>query len=183
MNHSASSIGLAAWLIVAGASLSAFAGQGVPPADAPRRADYKVVFWYRRDRPIETFQYQVYDVRKGEYTTAVDDWADMMRKRYRGYEVAVREVNLEREEGPNETRKVGAVIHRELLAAAAEVGVFIGPLEAKASTGRTYRAPDVLGRLGPARVVSPYSPLEPVFNQNPLPAGFPVPMPYPRPHP
>lgn len=183
MNHSASSIGLGAWLIVAGASLSGFAGQGAPPADVPRRVDYKVVFWYRRDRPIETFQYQVYDVRKGEYTRAVDDWADMMRKRYRSYEVAVREVDLDREQGPNETRKVGAVIHRELLAAAAEVGVFIGPLEATASSGRTYRSPDVLGRLGPARVVPPYSPLGPMFYQNAPPVGFPVPMPYPRPHP
>jgi hypothetical protein len=32
---------------------------------ASRRTDYKVVVWYRRDRPLETFKYEVYDVRKG----------------------------------------------------------------------------------------------------------------------
>ncbi len=177
---------LAAWyfgLIILGASLWARAEQGAPSAVAPRPAEYKVVFWYRRDRPIETFQYQAYDVRKGEYTKAVVDWAAMMRKKHPGYEVVVRDVNLEREAGPNETRKVGAVIHRELLAAAAEVGVFVGPLGNSARSIPTYQTPDVRARLGPARVVPPYSPLEPMLYQNALPRGFPVPMPYPRPHP
>jgi len=44
-------------LIVLGASLSTLAEQGAQP-EAPRRVDLKVAFWYRRDRPIETFQYQ-----------------------------------------------------------------------------------------------------------------------------
>lgn len=183
MKHYTPSVVLLAWLIVAVGSLSAFAGQGPAQPEAPRRADYKVAFWYRRDRPIETFQYQIYDVRKGEYTRAVDDWTTMMRKKYPGYEVAVRDVNLESETGPNEARKVGAVIHRELLAAAAEVGVFVGPLGNSAPSAPTYRTPDILGRMGPARVVPPYSPLGPMFDQNAAPRGFPVPMPYPRPHP
>lgn len=183
MNYFTSSVVLAAWPILASASLSAAAGQGQAQPDAPSRVDYKVAFWYRRDRPIETFQYQVYDVRKGEYTKAVDDWTNMMRTKYPGYEVAVRAVNLEQEQGPNETRKVGAVVHRELLAAAAEVGVFVGPLGNSARSLPTYQSPDVLGRMGPARVVPPYSPLGPMFNQNAAPRGFPVPMPYPRPHP
>jgi hypothetical protein len=183
MRLATQSIGFGAWLIVVSASLSVVAGQAPPPADAPRHLDYKVVFWYRRDRPINTFQYQVYDVRKGEYTTAVGDWTTMMRTKYPGFEVAVRDVNLEREVGPSETRKVGAVIHRELLAAAASEGVFVGPLGTTASSIRLDREPGATGRLGPARVVPPYSPLSPMFNQNPLPSGFPVPMPYPRPHP
>jgi hypothetical protein len=149
----------------------------------PRPPDYKAVFWYRRDQPIETFKYQVYDLRKGEYTSAVVDWTRMMRKKYPGYEVAVRDVVLEREAGPTEARKVGAVVHRELLAAAAGVGVFVGPLGSAAVGVPTYRRPALLDRLGPARVVPPYSPLGPMFNQNTLPSGFPVPTPYPRPHP
>jgi hypothetical protein len=170
-------------LLVAGASPSARAEQGGQASDGPKRADYKVVFWYRRDRPIDTFRYQAYDVRKGEYTSVVVDWTNMMRAKYPGYEVAVRDVDLDQEAGPTETRKVGAVIHRELLAAAAEVGVFVGPLGNSARSIPTYRAPDFLDRLGPARIVPPYSPLGPMFYQNATPLGFPVPMPYPRPHP
>ena len=112
------SAGFVACLLVAG-SLATEQETPAPQPLAARRADYKAVFWYRRDRPIETFQYQVYDVRKGEYTKAVDDWAQMMRKTYPGYEVAVRDVDLDRETGPSERRKVGAVVHRELLAVAA----------------------------------------------------------------
>jgi len=167
-------------LILVVASATAAAEQGALASVVAPRPDFKVVFWYRRSRPIETFQYQVYDARKGEYTSAVDDWQNMMRARFPGYEVAVRDVILKREQGPNEARKVGAVIHRELLAAAATQGVFVGPL-GSASTGlRLAPFPDIPGGLGPARVLPPSSPL---FGPPALPSGFPVPMPYPRPHP
>ena len=60
---------------------------GTSPSQSPRprhrrpspRVDFKVVVWYRRDRPLETFKYQIYDLRKGEYTPAVDDWLELMR--------------------------------------------------------------------------------------------------------
>ena len=63
--------------------LSVAASAQTPPA-VPRvptspRADYKVVIWYRQDRPLDTFKYQIYDVRKGEYTPAVDAWLELMR--------------------------------------------------------------------------------------------------------
>jgi hypothetical protein len=173
-------LGLASLLVLAGASFASGAEQGgAAPVVAPR-PDFKVVFWYRRSRPIETFQYQVYDVRKGEYTQAVIDWQEMMRARFPGYEVAVRDVSLEREKGPNEARKVGAVVHRELLAVAAEQGVFAGPFGPAATGLRIDRSPAVAAGIGPARVVPPYSPL---LGPPALPMGFPVPMPYPRPHP
>jgi hypothetical protein len=167
-------------LILASALAPASEGQGTPARLVAPRADFKVVFWYRRDRPIETFQYQVYDVRKGEYTPSVDEWQNMMRARFPGYEVAVRDVSLEREKGPTEARKVGAVVHRELLAAAATQGVFVGPLGAAATGLRLDRSPSVAGGLGPARVLSPSSPF---LGPPALPVGFPVPVPYPRPHP
>lgn len=177
-----SSAGFAAWLLVAG-SITAGQEAPAPQPRAARRADYKAVFWYRRDRPIETFQYQVYDVREGEYTKAVDDWTEMMRQKYPRYEVAVREVDLDREKGPNEKRKVGAVVHRELLAVAAAAGVFVGPLGSPLSGVPSQDRSPVLGELGPKRLAPRYSPLGPMLYQNPSPAGFPVPMPYPRPHP
>jgi hypothetical protein len=93
-------------------------------------ADYVVLIWYGQDRPLETFQYQIYDVRKGEYTAAVDDWIKAVREKYPGYLVRVLPVDLARERGATEKLKVGSVIHRELLMAAAQSGVFLGaPLQ------------------------------------------------------
>ena len=64
--------------------------------------DFRVVVWYRRDRPLETFKYQVYDVRKGQYTPAVDAWIQLLRTKYPAYDITIREVDLAREqERPN----------------------------------------------------------------------------------
>lgn len=157
-------------------------GEGSPAA----KVDYKVVVWYRKSDPIDTFEYQTYDVRKNEYTPAVDEWVEMMRTRYPNYEVVVRDVDISRETGPTETRKVGSVIYRELLSAAAAQGVFVGPEAPPLNLPKLPERPKFLD----APILSPgpypgygYSPILPMFYQNPLPAGFPVPMPYPRPHP
>ncbi len=88
-------------------------------------ADHVVLIWYRRDQPLETFRYQSYDVRKGEYTPAVDDWIALMHARHPRYLVLVRKVDLTRERGDTDQLKIGSVIHRELLIAAAEAGVFL----------------------------------------------------------
>ena len=152
------------------------------PAEAPG-ADFKVVTWYDRSDPIASFQYQVYDVRKGDYTPAVDAWVAMMREKFPGYEVAVRDVDLAREPGPSETRKVGAVVHRELLAAAASEGVVLGATSARDAVARqplTVRIDPIAGIRGPFSYLPP---TPTILFQNPTPAGFPVPMPFPRPHP
>ncbi|MDG3007045.1 hypothetical protein [Paludisphaera mucosa] len=172
------------WIVLAAiATPLALAGQ--PPAAAEaRRADFQVVAWFRRDQPIATFQYQVYDVRKGDFTPAVEAWVGMMRREYPAYEVVVRAVDLAREQGPTEARKVGAVVHRELLAAAAAEGIFLGgAVSARSVVAReplNVRLAPIGGPRGPYRDLqgSPAA-----FRQNPAPAGFPVPMPYPRPHP
>jgi hypothetical protein len=143
------------------------------------RVDFKVVTWYDRARPIATFQYRGYDVRKGEYTPAVDAWLETMRERHPNYEVVVQDVDLAREPGPTERRKVGAVIHRELLAAAAAEGLVFG----SSTRDVVSKAPRTV-RLRPIREAGPYLPAIPMmFNQNPTPYGYPVPMPFPRPHP
>lgn len=114
-------------------------------------ADHVVLIWYRRDRALETFKYQTYDVRKGEYTPAVVDWIALMHAKHPGYLVLVRKVDLSRERGDTDQLKIGSVIHRELLIAAAQAGVFLD-------------SPIQLGP-GPAagQVRSP--------NVNPMPAG------------
>jgi hypothetical protein len=138
--------------------------------------DYRVIVWYRRSRPLETFEYQVYDVRKGEYTAAVDDWLSLMRTKYTGYVVIPRAVDLSREKGKTEALKVGAVVQRELLAAAALAGVVLG--EAGGTSSRSTRQAYSTRHRGTQRRFSGSSTMI-------SPAGptSPVPMPYPRPHP
>ena len=143
----------------------------------PKGTDFVVVVWYRRDNPLETFEHQFYDVRKGEYTTAVDDWLTLMRTKYPDYLVVVRPVDLSRERGETEKLKVGSVIYRELMIAAARSGVVVGapitispgPYAGQSRSSGVNRLPTVGG--GDRSYLNTPGP------------SFPVPMPYPRPHP
>jgi hypothetical protein len=157
------------------------AGRGPRPAAAPgldlKGVDYVVLIWYRRDDPLGTFQHQTYDVREGQYTPAVDAWLREMRERHPRYVVRVHRVDLDRERGATEQLKVGSVIHRELLLTAAQAGIVVG-------------APMPIGpglSAAQGRAPRTFQPAMPGANDrsylNPSPPSFPVPMPYPRPHP
>ncbi len=154
------------------------------PAATPGHTDFKVVLWYHRDRPLDTFKYQVYDVRKGQYTTAVDAWLQLLWTKYPAYNVTIREVDLAREQGQTESLKVGSVIKRELLAAAALEGVVIGDtvpgFQVRTIAPRTGlpAAPGMIGRPSPLG-----SSFRGSNELNPPGPSFPVPVPYPRPHP
>jgi hypothetical protein len=155
----------------------------VGPSSAARPADYRVVVWFRQDRPLDTFNHQIYDVRKGEYSPAVNDWLNLMKTKFPAYVVTVRDVDLAREKGATEALKVGSVIRRELMAAAALEGVFLGdtgpgPL-GRPPTGRSGlpASPSMIGR--PLLPGSPSG----TIDLGPPRASFPVPVPYPRPHP
>jgi hypothetical protein len=114
-----------------------------------RGVHFVVLVWYRQDDPLGTFQSQSYDVRKGEYTGAVDDWLKLMREKHPRYVVRVLKVDLAREKGATEKLKVGSVIHRELLFAAAQAGVVLGaplqisqgPSTSQSQTPRVNRMP------------------------------------------
>jgi len=45
----------------------------------------RIAFWYRKREPERSFQYQVYDVRRGQSTRAVEEWLAVMRTRYPAY--------------------------------------------------------------------------------------------------
>jgi hypothetical protein len=119
------------------------------PRPGPIRADFIVLIWYRRDDPLGSFQHQTYDVRKGQYTKAVDDWVRDARTNHPSYTVLVRPVDLSRERGRTEKLKVGSVIYRELLSVAAGSGVMLGapvnigagPYAGQGQTSRSYRMP------------------------------------------
>ncbi len=82
------------------------------PGRAQTTADFKVIVWYNKVDALKTFQYQIYDVRKGEFTSKVDDWIKDVQVRYPAYVVIVREVDLGREKGATEMLNVGAVVRR-----------------------------------------------------------------------
>jgi hypothetical protein len=158
------------------AAPAAECGPGEAAATAlVRHVDLKVLVWYSGAHPLESFQYQVYDVRKGEYTPSVDSWIDLVRKNYPAYIVILREVDLRRERGETESLKVGSVIQRELLAAAAMDGIVMGAGPAKIGSGPSSAESRRPSPEAPGLNRSSY------INPNPIP--FPVPYPYPRPHP
>lgn len=179
--------GLIALLAIACSTAGATGPQANPPgrpAATPGHTDFKVVVWYRRDRPLDTFKYQVYDVRKDQYTPTVDAWLQVLRTKYPAYDVTIREVDLAREQGETESLKVGSVIKRELLAAAALEGIVIGDtvpgLQVRSAAPRAglSTAPGMIGR--PAALGSSFRGSN---DLNPPGPSFPVPVPFPRPHP
>jgi hypothetical protein len=157
-----------------------------PPSNSHSHIEFKVITWFRRDQPLATFKYQIYDLRKGEYTPAVDAWLDLMRSKHPAYQVTVREVDLAREKGQTEMLKVGSVIKRELAAVAGLEGIFVGDgtaagisrLPAFTPGLGSTTAPQGLFRTGP-----PGPRIDRSLYANPPSYGFPFPVPYPRPHP
>jgi hypothetical protein len=141
-------------------------------------ADFKVLVWYRRDDALGTFKYQTYDLRTGEYSAAVDAWIKDIPVKYPAYIVLVRNVDLKREKGETEQLKVGSVIKRELMVAAAMSGVAIGE-GFRSRPGPTYLGPSQ-GFSANRSAALPKTDRS-FLNQNP--PSFPVPVPYPRPHP
>jgi hypothetical protein len=147
-------------------------------------ADFKVLVWYRTSDPLGTFQDQIYDVRKGEYTPKVDEWIKDVKTKHPGYYVVVRDVDLKREKGETELLKVGSVIYRELLGAAGVAGIAIG-------SGPRESASSVFG-LSAARPQNAGSNRAPGLNRSlPFPgrdrsyltpgsSPFPVPVPIPN---
>jgi hypothetical protein len=169
------------------APATATAGTPEPPPRA-RPAEYRLVVWFHGQRPLETFRYQLYDRRRGEDSPAIDAWAELMKSRFPAYQVVIRDIALEREAGETEQLKLGAVIQRELLAAAALQGIILQPGDPIGGLRESLRptpscpsaiAPTAAPRQRPIPVLR-VPRAEPL---GPAPAPFPVPLPYPRPHP
>jgi hypothetical protein len=158
-----------------------------PAADtiAPSMANYKVVFWFDGT----TWRSQAYDVRRGEYTVAVDNWVkriefDAFGFAHPGHMATVREISLP--ETPVETFKerLAAAIRDELErtlrgGAGAPRQSWTHPL----SIGHPSGSMDHVGtRPRPTRGPTP-SPGSSGVDPTTLPQPSPFPYPYPRPHP
>jgi hypothetical protein len=154
-------------------------GPGEAAAHSAPRADFKVAVWYRKSDSLGTFKYEIYDLRKGEYSPKVDEWANELKTKYPAYYVVVRDVDLKREKGSTDLLKVGSVIDRELAVAAALAGIAIGP-------GGRPSASDYSGMFGGSRRGGSTDATRPMpvrvdrsFLNTPGPS-FPVPVPFPR---
>jgi hypothetical protein len=154
---------------------------GRPPQHRPAmsKADLRVVIWYARARPLETFDYRVYDLRKGEYTPRVDDWLALVRRQYPGYAAYTRDVDLARERGATDRLKAGSAVLREFYVLAAERGYDLSPLlPSRRGTSAPPSMPHALTPLPQLRLPEMSPATTPL-----LPEGSPFPYPYPRPHP
>lgn len=97
---------------------TAHAAERAAPDAAQQTADFRVVFWYHGGQ----LKSRAYDLRKGQYTKAVDDWVNRVHYDSSGYFVlpgpmaTVRDVSLEKEPGATETEKLSGAIARLKLA-------------------------------------------------------------------
>jgi hypothetical protein len=149
-------------------------GQAPDLNRSPRSADLKIVFWYDRNRPLDTFHYQVYDLRAGEYTPEVDRWIGNVKARFPHYVAYARAIDLSRESGETEKLKTGSAIKNEFVAIGSSYGYPFGAPRSAPSA------------VVPTRSVRPSRPFHlPVSPStlSPQPTPFPTPFPYPRPHP
>jgi hypothetical protein len=147
------------------------------------KADFKVLVWYRKRDPLGTFKYEIYDVRKGEYTAEVDEWIKDVQTKFPGYYVVKRNVDLSRETGQTELLKVGSVISRELAVAAGSAGIVIGPGRSASSslfTGAGTGPRNTGSQRGPSRRGLPGATSRDRDYLTPPATPFPIPVPFPR---
>ena len=154
------------------------------PAGATR-ADFKIVYWYDRKRPLDTFHHQAYDLRKGEFTPGVESWLAMMKRDFPDYAAYARPLALSAQEGENDNYKIGDAVVQEFLVIAAQSGINLGGYVPRSpSSSPTYRAP--LSSYPPGSGSFTPRPFRGVGSQSPTsvsPPLTPFPIPYPRPHP
>jgi hypothetical protein len=162
------------------------AGQPSPPAPS----DFKLVVWYDRARPFDSFQYRVYNVTRGQYTKAVDDWMGLMDREFPRYSVAVREL---RAVEADSAATVAAAVDDEKLTLAKSIlqKYSIGDARRRSSYDSGYSglwlspAPSSIGNRSPFKNPAPrITPGLGSARMSPPPTYlFPTPWPYPRPHP
>lgn len=140
-----------------------------------RPPDLKIAFWYDRSRPLETFRYQVYDLRKHEFTESVADWLELIKHSFPRYDAYIRDVRLGGGRERAEKLEIGDAIVREFLVVGAAHGYDFSGV----SVGSMARPSASAGASRSARARAPaFRPGGPS-----APGGAPFPFPFPRPHP
>jgi hypothetical protein len=149
-----------------------------------------VVFWFDG----ATLRHQAYDVRKGQYTKAVEDWVRRHREEidsfgyvFPGAMAIVRDISLEDEPGRTEQEKLEAGVARASRKLyAPDPAALARLLRGYDRDFRSIYGPQIGGARRPTRPLPDVGPgrrEDRSYLDNPRPYPFPVPFPYPRPHP
>jgi hypothetical protein len=171
-------------------------GLSIPAAAAPppEPSEFKIAFWFRRNDPLNTFEFQVYNVRKGEYNpAAVEAWLARIGRDFPGYNAYIKDVRIA--PGEEAKKKVAAAIIDEHIATGGPYtglglhgtrdrifGSAIGSLYHSQGLGIASEAPRFSGGPGfahPLRSLPGVGGGAGAFS----PPPYPFPIPYPRPHP
>jgi hypothetical protein len=161
-------------------AVAAAPGSPGKPRNAPAHSgapDFKVVFWFTRNE----LKHQVYDVRKGQYTQAVDDWVHYVEHDASGFLIpgrmaTVRNVYLRDLPGETEAEKLKAAIAQQELRILG-TGTESVPLRTRVPA---LASPTPLRGLEPIAIPPRRWLLSPSSGSTP---PYPMPLPYPRPHP
>jgi hypothetical protein len=160
------------------------------PRPAPT-SDLVVVFWFRAKDPLGTLRYQTYDVRKGQYTTQVDDWLSLVMAQYPDYIAFRRPLDLKGRDPARAVEEAVRAERDELARALTQVAKDrlreARLRDARLLYERGYLGPTTWGaRPGSSasrsRVAPLYPPGDSGYRSTPR-YLFPNPFPYPRPHP
>jgi hypothetical protein len=164
------------------------AAQGRPTPAGP---DFKVVFWFDGLTP----KHRVYDVRRGQYTKAVEVWVRRHQRQridefgfvHPGAMAIVRDISPQDEPGRTDQEKLEAGVARASRAVyAADPADLSRLLQGYARDSRFARKPPDSGSRRPPRLlpgVGPGRSGDRSYLDYPQPYPSPVPYPYPRPHP
>jgi len=142
------------------------------PDARPPHWDVAIAFWFKRDDPIRTLRHQAYDRRKGEYTSAVDDWLRTMRQQYPEYGAYVRYVDVGKRDMAEAVRETVTAARERLRTSA---------LTVRSLTGSSWYLSPATPRQGASLRAMPR--VGGTFSGGTPSYSFPTPFPYPRPHP
>lgn len=148
--------------------------------DTTREPDFKIVCWFKRSNPVNTFQSMTYDVGKGQYTAKVDEWLEMMHEHFPNYRAYVKPVWLKTKDPVALEETLAGVVRHERLMAGGEDADYIPPNATFISASVGYE-PSAARTTGGTRTIPGSSGGPAAFV--PQPYSFPNPYPYVRPHP
>jgi hypothetical protein len=143
-----------------------------PVSRQSRPPDLKIAVWYERARPLETFRYQVYDVRIRGLDESVTAWLDLVKAKYPAYRAYLRDVWLASNGGNDEKLEIGDAIVREFLVVGTEHGYDFSGFPSPSTTMR--RSSTSARPFVPPRSITPRPAIP---DGSP---GLPFPVPFPR---
>lgn len=148
--------------------------------EAPSKPDFKLVCWFKRSNPVNTFQCMPYNVGKGQYTAKVDEWLEMMHEHFPNYRAYVKPVWISTKEHVDVEETLAGVIRHERMMAGGEDVDYIPQNSTILSASVGYEPSATQANRGSMTIPGSGGGAAAYV---PQPYPFPNPFPYTRPHP